>query len=94
MSCEAVYIIIVLEEMVHKHPPTPLKTDNDMAGESCNSKIQPKQTKSTYIIFHWLRDRECQNNLEYIGDQENQTTRTTGISTIQQHTTEKQDENS
>ena len=70
MAREAVYIIIVLEEMVDKHPPTPLQTDNDMADELCNSKIQPKRKKSTYIRLHWLRDRECQNNLEYIGDQE------------------------
>ena len=36
----------------------------------------------------------AKENLEYIGDQENQTTQTTGQSTIQKHTTETQDENS
>ena len=26
----------------------------------CKGKIQPKQTKATDIRFHWLRDRQCQ----------------------------------
>ena len=30
MAREVVYIRIVLEEMGHKHPPTPLQTDNSM----------------------------------------------------------------
>ena len=31
MVCEAVYIMILLEEMGHKHPPNPLQTENTMA---------------------------------------------------------------
>ena len=31
MASEAVYIRIILEEMGHKHPPTPLQIDNAMA---------------------------------------------------------------
>ena len=46
MAREAVYISIVLEEMGHKQPPTPLKTDNAMGDAVCNGKIQPKQTKT------------------------------------------------
>ena len=44
--------------------------------------------------FHWLRDRECKKKLEYIGDQENQTTLTNILSTTQKNTTETQDNNS
>ena len=60
MAREAVYIRIILEEMGHKQPPTPLQTDNSMAYAVCNGKIQPKRTKAMDMSFHWLRDRECQ----------------------------------
>ena len=60
MAREAVYIRIVLEELGHIQPPTPLQTDNAMADAVCNGKIQPKRTKAMDMRFHWLRDRECQ----------------------------------
>ena len=60
MAREAVYIIIILEEMGHIHPPTPLQTYTSMAEAVVNGKIQPKQTKAMYMRFHWLRDQECQ----------------------------------
>ena len=57
---EAVYLRIILEEMGHKQPPTPLQTDNAIAEAVSNGKIQPKRTKAMDMRFHWLRDRECQ----------------------------------
>ena len=57
---EAVYIQIILEELGHKQPPTPLQTDNSMAEAVINGKVQPKRTKAMDMYFHWLRDRECQ----------------------------------
>ena len=57
MAREAVYIIIILEEMGHNHPPTPLQTDNVMADAVCNGKIKPKRKKSMDMRFYWLRDR-------------------------------------
>ena len=36
---EAVYIRIVLEELGHKQPPTPLQTDNSMTDGVVNGKI-------------------------------------------------------
>ena len=47
--------------MGHTQPPTPLKTDNAMADAICNGKIQQKQTKTMDMRFHWIRERECQN---------------------------------
>ena len=44
----------------HKQPPTPLQTDNAMAEAVINGKVQPKRTKAMDMRFHWLRDRECQ----------------------------------
>ena len=60
MAQEAVYIHIILSEMGHKQPPTPLQTDNSMADGVINGKITPKRTKAMDMRFHWLRDRECQ----------------------------------
>jgi hypothetical protein len=42
MEREAVYIRIILEELGHKQPSTPLQTDNAMADAVINGKIQPK----------------------------------------------------
>ena len=47
MSREAVYIIILLKEMEHKQPPTPLQTENTTEDTVCNGKVQQKRTKST-----------------------------------------------
>jgi hypothetical protein len=58
---EAVYIRIILDALGHKQPATPLQTDNSMAEAVCNGKIQPKRTKAMDMRFHWLRDRECQD---------------------------------
>jgi hypothetical protein len=62
MACKAFYIRIriILEELGHIQPPTPLQTDNAMADGVINGKVQPKQTKAMDMRFHWLRDQECQ----------------------------------
>jgi hypothetical protein len=65
MAREAVYIRIILEEMGHKQPPTPIQTDNAMADAVINGKIQPKRTKAMDMRFHWLRDRECQKQFKF-----------------------------
>ena len=57
---EAIPARIVLEEMKHKQPPTPIQTDNSTACGVVNSNIQPKRTKAMDMRFHWLRDREAQ----------------------------------
>ena len=46
--------------MGHKQPPTPLQTDNAMSEAVSNGKIQPNRTKAMGMRFHWLHDRECQ----------------------------------
>ena len=60
MAREAVFIRIILNELGHKQPATPLQTDNSMAEGIVNGKVQPKQTKAMDMRFHWLRDRKCQ----------------------------------
>ena len=51
MAREAEYIIIFLEEMEHKQPPTPLQTKNLMAKVVVNGKMQPKRTKAMDMRF-------------------------------------------
>ena len=46
MAREAVYIRIILEEMGHAQPPTPVQTDNAMAEAVTDRKVQPKRTKA------------------------------------------------
>ena len=48
---------IILEEMGHMQPRTPIQTDNSTAEGIINSSIQPKQTKAMDMRFHWLQDR-------------------------------------
>jgi hypothetical protein len=60
MARKAVYIRIILEELGHAQPPTPLHIDNAMADGVINGKVQPKQTKAMYMRFLWLRNWECQ----------------------------------
>jgi hypothetical protein len=64
MAREAVYIRIILEELGHKQPPTPLQTNNSMAEAVINGKVQSKQTKAMDMRFHWLRDQECQQQFQ------------------------------
>jgi hypothetical protein len=65
MAREAVYIRIILQEMGHPQPATPIQTDNAMAEAVVNAKIQPKRTKAMDMRFHWLRDRECQQQFKF-----------------------------
>ena len=64
MAREAIYIRIILEEMGHKHPPTPLQTDNLMEEVVVNGKIQLKRTNAMDMRFHWLIDRDCQEQFK------------------------------
>ena len=63
MAREAVYIRQILQELGHKQPRTPLQTDNSTAEAIINNKVQPKRTKAMDMRFHWLRDRELQQQL-------------------------------
>jgi hypothetical protein len=51
--------------MGHEQPPTLIKTDNAMADAVINGKVQPKRTKAMHMRYHWLRDRECQQQFKF-----------------------------
>ncbi len=51
----------LLEEMGHKQPKTPNKTDNSTAFGVVKYNIQPRRTKTMDMCFHWLRCCKSQN---------------------------------
>jgi hypothetical protein len=53
---------IILEEMGHKQPATPVQVDNTTAKGIINKRVQPKRTKAMDMRFHWLWD--CSINQE------------------------------
>jgi hypothetical protein len=59
-ACEAIPMRHLLEEMGHKQPPTPIKTDNSTAHGVITNNIQPCRTKAMDMRFHWLCFRESQ----------------------------------
>ena len=62
---EAVYMQKMIGEMGHKQAKTPMQTDNSMEEGLINKKIQPKCTKSMDMRFHWLQDRESQEQCHF-----------------------------
>jgi hypothetical protein len=55
----------LLEKMGHKQPKTPIETDNSTALGVVNNNIQPRRMKAMDMRFHWLRDRESQQQFKY-----------------------------
>jgi hypothetical protein len=54
---KAVEIRIILEEMGHKQPATPIQVDNSTTEGIINKRVQPKRTKAMDMRFNWLRYR-------------------------------------
>ena len=52
---EAIPAQIVLEEMGHKQPPTPMQTDNKTALGVVNNNIVSKRLKPMDMRINWLR---------------------------------------
>jgi hypothetical protein len=57
---EACPIRIILEELGHPQPPTPLQTDNSTASGISNDTLKQKRSKAIDMRFCWIRDRVCQ----------------------------------
>ena len=64
-ACKAVEERIILEEMGHKQPATPVQVDNSTAEGIINKRVQPKRTKAMDMRFHWLRDRSMQKQFRF-----------------------------
>jgi hypothetical protein len=50
----------MLEEMGHRQPPTPIKTDNLTAYGIVNNKVNLKRSTAMNVRFYWVRDRIAQ----------------------------------
>jgi hypothetical protein len=81
-ACEAVNIRIILHELGHKQPATPLQTDNAMADAVVNGKIQPKQPRPWICGFIGYAIANVKDNFASTGGQENTITLITGPSVI------------
>ena len=56
---------IILEEMGHKQPATPVQVDNSTAKGIINKRVQPKRIKAIDMHFHWLRDCSTQKQFQF-----------------------------
>jgi hypothetical protein len=63
---EAIYLRQILNEMGHTQTRTLIRTDNTTAEGVINNKIQPKRTKAMDMRFHWLIDRNAQEQFEFV----------------------------
>jgi hypothetical protein len=54
---DAAPLRVVLEEMGHNQPPTPIQTENSTAYGIVNNKLNEKRSKAMDMRFYWVRDR-------------------------------------
>jgi hypothetical protein len=57
---EGVMIRIILIEMGHPQPTTPIQVDNSCAAGIANDTVKQRRSKAIDMRFYWLKDRECQ----------------------------------
>jgi hypothetical protein len=57
---EAAPLRVMLEEMGHCQPPTPIQTNNSTAYGILNNKLNQKSSKAMDMRFYWVRDRIAQ----------------------------------
>ena len=55
------HIRVLLEELEHLHPSTPLKIDNSTINAFVHKSLQQRKSKLWDMKYHWLRDKELQN---------------------------------
>jgi hypothetical protein len=66
---ETIPLRTTLHEMGWPQPPTPVILDNTTAVGFANDTIKKKQTKALDMRYHWLLDREAQNQFMFIWKQ-------------------------
>jgi hypothetical protein len=54
---EGAVLRTTLDELGHKHPPSPMETDNTTATGYSNGTIKQKRTKAMDMRFYWIKDR-------------------------------------
>ena len=62
LNCqESVPIRIMLEEMGHTQPPTPVQVDNSTTFGIATRNINQRKSKAMDMRFYWIRDRSNQD---------------------------------
>ncbi len=56
---------IILEEMEHNQPATPVQVNNSTTKSIINKRVQPKRTKAMDMRFHWLWDCSMQKQFQF-----------------------------
>ena len=54
-----------LDALDHPQPQTPVKTDNTTSDSFVHSNIRKRRSKTWYMRFNWLRDKETHRELKY-----------------------------
>jgi hypothetical protein len=57
---EGVVFRIILHELGHPQPPTPLQVDNSCAAGIVNDTVKQRRSKAIDMRFYWLKDRTVQ----------------------------------
>jgi len=70
---EAKVIRLILEELGHPQPPTPIHVDNTTAVGIVNNTIKRQRSRSMEMRYFWLLDQETQKYVDifYHPGQEN-----------------------
>ena len=70
---EAKVIRLILEELGHPQPPTPMHVDNSTAVGIVNNTIKRQRSRSMEMRYFWLLDQETQKYVDifYHPGQEN-----------------------
>jgi hypothetical protein len=61
---EGAVLRATLEELGHKHPPTPMETNNTTATGCSNGTIKQKRTSAMNMRFYWIKDRVKQGQFK------------------------------
>ena len=64
----AIPIHYILEQLGHVQPPTRIKADNSTTTGFIHNNIHQKKSKSWDMRYHWLRDREAQQQFSVYWD--------------------------
>ena len=57
-----------LEQLGHSQKRTSICVDNSTDLGLAQDTLKQKRSKSMDMRFHWLRDRDCQEQLQYFGN--------------------------
>ena len=61
---EAKVVRLILEEMGHKQPPTPIHVDNTTTVGIVNSTIKRQRSRAMEMRYFWLLDQEVQKRFK------------------------------